>query len=103
MKPLSLHQVTGAVSLLLRLPLAGEPIDKIASEHKQVIQASRRVWLGVFGSKLSSETLEILKSRGEYLYMMQMGKPDPLAYKGIITDVAQFLSASELRLVPHYY
>lgn len=35
--------------------------------------------------------------------MMQKGKPDPIAYKGIITGVAEFLSASELRFVPHYY
>jgi len=103
MKPLSLHQITGPVSLLLRLPSNGDPIDKIASEHERVIRASRKVWLGVFGTKLSSQTLEVLKSRGEYLYMMQMGKRGAIAYKGVITDVAEFLSGSELRLVPNYY
>jgi hypothetical protein len=103
MKPLSLDQLAGPVSLLLRLPLAGQPINEIAAEHKKVLQASRKVWLGVFGSKLSSQTLEVLKGRGEYLYMMQMSKPNPLAYKGIITNVAKSLPTGERRFVPHYY
>lgn len=103
MKRLSLHELTGPVSLLLRLPLTGEPIAKIAAEHEQVIQASRKVWLGVFGSKLSSQTLEVLNSRGEYLYMMQMGRRGVIAYRGLIAGVAEFPAASDLRLVPRYY
>ncbi len=98
-----LSELAGPVSLLLRLPSKGESIDKIASKHEHVIRASQKVWLGVFGTKLASSTLEVLESRGEYLYMMQMGKRGAIAYKGVITGVAGFLSASERRFVPHYY
>lgn len=103
MERMELHQFAGPVSLLLRLSSTGQPIDKIVSNHDEIIRISGYVWLGVFGTKLSSRTLEVLKGRGEYLYIMQMGKSGAVGYKGVISGVSEILSTSDLKLIPRYY
>jgi hypothetical protein len=103
MERMELDQFTGPVSLLLRLSSTGEAIDKIASQHEEIIRMSGNVWLGVFGTKLSTRTLEILESRGEYLYMMQMGKAGAVGYRGSLAGASNVISASDLNLIPRYY
>ena len=91
------------ISLLLRLPSTGMPIERVADAHQKVIATSGSVWLGILGRRYSEQNVGRIRRDGESFYLVQRTNGETVVFKGNMSDVSYSLAEEQRSLVPEYY
>ena len=94
--------------LIVRIPMKGEPLDKIVDKHNAVTSTSGAVWFGSRGQAPGEARLILLMEQVErsvptFLYLVQRKAQTFQTFQAPILAIAHSVPPTDSQLIPPYY